>query len=75
MVKEKEKVGLDLEFAEIFGELNTLIKKDTPYINSNNNAAFNFCHKGKFFLFLMCLYYWAVNKDIKKWRIFFIGQK
>ena len=44
MVKEKEKVGLDLEFAEIFGELNTLIEKDTPYINSNNNVAFSFCH-------------------------------
>ena len=44
VVKEKEKVGLDLEFAEIFGELNTLIKKDTPYINSNNNVAFSFCH-------------------------------
>ena len=45
MVKEKEKVGSDLEFAEIFGELNsTLIEKDTPYINSNNNVAFSFCH-------------------------------
>ena len=44
MVKEKEKVGSDLEFAEIFGELNTLIKKDTPCINSNNNVAFSFCH-------------------------------